>query len=125
MRNTKESFIVNRIKSLGYAFKGLLILLKTEASIKIQLVIAVVITIMGFYFKISATEWMFQCTMIGLVMGMEGMNTAIEYLSDFVHPDHHQKIGRIKDVAAGAVLLTGLIAVIVAGMIYVPKLNLI
>ena len=122
MQKTKESFIVNRIKSVGYAFKGMLILLKTEASIKIQLVIAVIITVMGFYFKISLNEWMIQFTLIGLVMGAEGMNTTIEYLSDFEHPDHHQKIGRMKDVAAGAVLLTGLIAVVVAGLIYVPKL---
>ena len=122
MRKTKEPFIINRIKSIGYAFKGMLILLKTESSIKIQGVIAVLITIMGFYFNISQTEWMFQFTMIGLVMGMEGLNTAIEYLSDFVHPDYHQKIGRIKDVAAGAVLFSGLMAVILGAIIYLPKM---
>ncbi|MBO3116500.1 diacylglycerol kinase family protein [Winogradskyella sp. DF17] len=119
---TKEPFIINRLKSVGFAFKGMLILLKTEASIKIQVVIAVFVTIGGFYFNISNTEWIAQITMIGLVMSMEGMNTAIEHIADFVHPEKHEKIGLIKDVAAGAVFISALIAVIVACIIYLPKL---
>lgn len=118
----KEPFIINRIKSVGYAFKGMLILIKTEASIKIQLVMAIAITIAGFYFDISKTEWMIQITIIGLVMSIEGVNTAIEYIADFVHPEHHKKIGLIKDVAAGAVFIASIVAVIIAGIIYIPKL---
>jgi diacylglycerol kinase (ATP) len=118
----KEPFLINRIKSVGYAFKGMLILIKTEASIKIQVVIAIIITIAGFYFDISKTEWMVQITSIGLVMSIEAINTAIEYIADFVHPEHHKKIGLIKDVAAGAVFIASIIAVIIAGIIYIPKL---
>lgn len=118
----KDSLLINRIKSVGYAFKGFLILIKTEASIKIQLSIAVIITIAGFYFNISKTEWLFQISMIGLVMSIEGINTAIEYIADFIHPEHHEKIGKIKDVAAGAVFIASVIAVIVSGIIYLPKL---
>ena len=51
----KEPFIINRLKSVGFAFKGMLILIKTEASIKIQLCIAIVVTCAGFYFEISKT----------------------------------------------------------------------
>jgi diacylglycerol kinase (ATP) len=118
----KEPFIINRIKSVGYAFKGMIILIKTEASIKIQLVIAIAVTIAGFYFEISKTEWMAQITLIGLVMSVEGVNTAIEYIADFVHPEHHEKIGLIKDVAAGAVFIASIVAVIISGIIYIPKL---
>lgn len=117
----KESFIVNRLKSVGYAFKGMLILIKTEASIKIQVFIAIVMTIAGFYFEISKTEWMVQIGMIGLVMSIEGMNTAIEYIADFIHPEYHKKIGLIKDIAAGAVFIASVVAVIIAGMIYLPN----
>ena len=46
----------------------------------------------------------------------------IDYLSDFVHPEHDQKIGVIKDVAAGAVFIASIVAVIVAGIIYLPKM---
>jgi diacylglycerol kinase (ATP) len=117
----KESFLVNRIKSIGYAFKGAFYLLKTESSIKVQFVIAVLVTIAGFYFNISKTEWLFQIGFIGLVMSIEGINTAVEYLADFIHPEHHQSIGRIKDIAAGAVFIASIAAVIAAIMIYFPK----
>ena len=59
--------------------------------------------------------------MIGLVMSIEGMNTAVEYIANFIHPEYHEKIGLIKDVAAGAVFIASVIAVIVAGLIYLPK----
>ncbi|GAA4245195.1 MULTISPECIES: diacylglycerol kinase family protein [Winogradskyella] len=117
----KEPFIINRIKSVGYAFKGMLILIKTEASIKVQFTIAILITIAGFYFEISKTEWIAQLVMIAMVMSVEGMNTAIEYIADFIHPEYHKKIGLIKDVAAGAVFFAGIISVIIAGIIYIPK----
>lgn len=118
----KESFLINRLKSVGYAFKGALFLIRTESSIKIQVVIAIGITAAGFYFNISRTEWLIQTVCIGLVMSMEGMNTAIEYMSDFIHPDRHKAIGRIKDIAAGAVFIASVSAVIVAMIIYFPKL---
>ena len=118
----KESFIINRLKSIGYAFKGMVFLIKTEASIKIQLFIAFIVTIAGFYFQISKTEWLVQIGMIGIVMSIEGINTAIEYIADFIHPDHHPKIGIIKDVAAGAVFIASIVATFIAGIIYLSRL---
>ncbi len=117
----KEPFIINRLKSVGYAFKGMLILVKTEASIKVQTSIALVVTFAGFYFEISKTEWIAQIGMIGLVISIEGMNTAVEYIADFIHPEYHQKIGLIKDIAAGAVFIAAIAAMIIAGIIYIPK----
>ena len=122
MQNTKEPFIINRLKSVGFAFKGMLILIKTEASIKIQVFIAIVVTVAGFYFDISATEWMFQTALIGLVTSIEGVNTAVDSIADFIHPDHHPKIGLIKDISAGAVFIASIVAVIIAGIIYLPKI---
>ena len=122
MSEKKDSFLVNRLKSVGWADKGAFILLRTEASIKIQFVVAILVTIAGFYYEISATEWLFQVAMIGLVMSIEGVNTAIEAMADFVHPDRHSSIGHIKDVAAGAVFIAAISAVIVAAIIYYPKL---
>ncbi|HRV55125.1 MAG TPA: diacylglycerol kinase family protein [Mangrovimonas sp.] len=118
----KESFLMNRIRSVGYAFKGAFLLLKTEASIQIQFVIAILVTIAGFYFKISATEWIMQIFAIGLVMGTEGLNTAVESIADFIHPEHHKKIGFIKDISAGAVFIAAIVAIIIGFIIYFPKL---
>jgi diacylglycerol kinase (ATP) len=116
-----ESFLVTRIKGLGIALKGAYLLLKNEASIQAQAVIAVVITIAGFYFNLSTTEWMMQIFAIGLVMTAEGLNTAIEEMANFVHSDFHKKIGYIKDVAAGAVFFSALVAIIIGCFIYIPK----
>lgn len=118
----KESFFVNRIKSVGYAFKGAVLLLKTEASIKIQFFIAIIVTLAGFYFNISTNEWIVQCLAIGLVMSVEGINTAIEAIADFMHPEFHKKIGFIKDIAAGAVFIASIFAIIIGFVIYIPKL---
>ena len=118
----KESFLINRLKSVGYAFKGAVLLLKTEASIKIQFVIALLLTAAGFYFNISVTEWIIQLLSIGLVMSIEGVNTAIEEIADFMHPEHHPKIGLIKDVAAGAVFISSVFTIIIGFIIYLPKI---
>jgi diacylglycerol kinase (ATP) len=117
----KDSFFVNRLKSVGFAFKGALMLLKTEASIKIQFVIAILMTVAGFYFQISNTEWIAQLLAIGLVMSLEGVNTAIEEIANFIHPERHVKIGLIKDVAAGAVFIASFFAVVIGLIIYIPK----
>ncbi|MBV1922504.1 MAG: diacylglycerol kinase family protein [Flavobacteriaceae bacterium] len=116
-----NSFLYKRIKGVGYAFKGAFILLKNEASIQVQAFIAIVVTIAGFYFEISTTEWLIQILTIALVMGLEGANSAIEEIADFIHPEHHTKIGFIKDIAAGAVFFTAIAAVIIACIIYIPK----
>lgn len=87
------------------------------------MVIALIMTFLGFYLNITATEWIFQCIAIGLVMGIEGMNTAIEKLSDFVQPEYDEKIGLIKDISAGAVMLVSIVATIVGCIIYLPKIG--
>ena len=113
---------MNRIKSVGYAFKGAVLLLKTEPSIKIQFVIGLVVTAAGFYFDISSSEWTIQILAIALVMSIEGANTAIEEIANFIHPDYNIKIGKIKDIAAGAVFIASFFAVIVGLIIYFPKI---
>jgi diacylglycerol kinase (ATP) len=118
----KESFLANRIKSVGYAFKGALLLLNKEASIKVQFFIALLITAAGFFYDISSTEWIMQLLTIGLVMSIEGINTAIEEIANFIHPEQHNKIGLIKDIAAGAVFFASIFAIIIGLIIYLPKI---
>ncbi len=118
----KESFLVNRIKSIGFAIRGAILLIRTEASIKIQVSLGLIMTAAGFYFEISTTEWIMQLFAIALVLGTEGMNTAIEKLSDFVQPEFDQKIGLIKDISAGAVMLVSIVASIIGCIIYFPKI---
>ena len=122
MKNPKDGFIIGRIRSLKYALKGMWILMTTEDSIKAQLFFALIATILGFYFEISATEWAIQVMVIGLVLVAEAANTAIEEVADFIHPEFREKIGLIKEIAAGAPSFAAFISLIVAGIIYVPKI---
>jgi len=120
MKN-KDSFLKNRIKSIVFAFNGILLLLKNEASIKVQFGFAIIATLAGFYFNISSNEWILQILTIALVLSVEGLNSAIEEIADFVHPEQHPKIGYLKDIAAGAVFFTAIAALIIACIIYIPK----
>ncbi|GGG44505.1 diacylglycerol kinase [Bizionia arctica] len=118
----KESFFVNRLKSIGFAFRGARLLILTESSIKIQVCIGIIMTIIGFLVGLSPTEWIIQTITIGLIIALEGLNTAIEEVADFIHPEFHPKIGLIKDLAAGAVFIFAMIAIIVGCIIYFPKI---
>jgi diacylglycerol kinase (ATP) len=115
-----NNFISGRIKSFTFAFQGAKKLITTEHSIMVQFSLGIIMTIAGFYFGISKTEWLFQTMAIGLVLSVEGLNTAVEKIADFIHPSYHQKIGFIKDIAAGAVFFAALTAVIIGLTIYVP-----
>ncbi len=116
-----KSFVTGRLKSFSFAAKGAVKLITTEHSIMAQFSIGIMITIFGVFMKLTTTEWLFQTLAIGLVMSIEGLNTAVEKLADFIHPNYHKKIGIIKDIAAGAVFFAALTAVAIGLIIYVPK----
>jgi diacylglycerol kinase (ATP) len=80
-----------------------------------------VISVAGFVFKISNTEWCMQLLAAGLVIAMEVANTALEKLCDYVQPEREKRIGIIKDIAAAGVLWAALTALFIAGLIYIPK----
>ena len=122
MKNPNDGFLKGRMRSMKFALKGMWLLLTTEDSIKAQSFLGFIAVVLGFYFDISATEWMFQLIIIALVLVAEACNTAVEKMADFVHPEFHKKIGFIKDIAAGAPSFAAIFALIVAGIIYVPKI---
>lgn len=120
--NRNEGFIKGRIKSIGYAFKGFTLLITTEHSIMAQMFCLALCTILGFCFNISAVEWMMQTLGFGIILTAEGLNTAIEEIADFIHPEFHKKIGKIKDISAGAVTFAALTTMVIVGIIYLPKI---
>ncbi|WP_310556401.1 diacylglycerol kinase family protein [Flavobacterium sp.] len=115
-----NTFFTGRLKSLGFALKGAIKLITTEHSVMVQSSLVVIFTIAGFYFGISRIDWMFQIFMFGLVLSIEGLNTAVEKVADFIHPDYHERIGFIKDIAAGAVFFAAITAIAIGLMIYLP-----
>ncbi len=123
MKNPSDNFLQGRIRSLKFALRGAWLLITTEHSIMVQFTIAIIMTIVGFIMKLSAIEWMFQLMAIGLVLVAESLNTGIEKLSDFIHPDYHKRIGFIKDISAGAATFAAIIAIIIGLIIYIPKFS--
>ena len=117
-----RTFFTGRLKSIRFAILGAYKLATTEHSVMVQLSIGVLITVVGFYFDISLTEWMLQTLAIGLVLAVESLNTAAEKISDFIHPEYHAKIGFIKDIAAGAVFFAAATAITIGCLIYLPKI---
>jgi len=116
-----KTFLTGRFKSLGFALKGAIKLATTEHSVMVQSSIGILMVIAGFYYEISREEWMFQILAIGLVLSVEGLNTAVEKIADFIHPEFHEKIGFIKDIAAGAVFFAAMTAITIGLLIYIPK----
>ncbi|WP_298777911.1 diacylglycerol kinase family protein [uncultured Polaribacter sp.] len=122
MKNPNDGYLRGRFKSIKFALKGMWILMTTEDSIKAQMFFGLIATILGFYFNISNSEWALQTLVIGLVLVAEAANTAIEEIADFIHPDYHEKIGLIKDIAAGIPSFAAFTSLIIASIIYVPKI---
>ena len=89
---------------------------------RIHAVAVVVVTIAGLFLGLTAIEWSLIALCIGAVIGAEMMNTAIEELVDLVSPQFNPKAGKIKDIAAGAVLLTAIVATVVAVYIFGNKI---
>jgi diacylglycerol kinase (ATP) len=117
-----ETLFTGRLKSMVFALKGAFKLITTEHSVMVQSSLAVLMTIAGFYFGINRMEWMMQILVFGLVLSIEGLNTAVEKIADFIHPNYHERIGFIKDIAAGAVFFAALTAIAIGCIIYFPYL---
>ena len=116
-----NTFFTGRLKSMGFAFNGALKLITTEHSVMVQFCLGILVTIAGFYFNISHEEWLIQTLAIGLILAIEGLNTAVEKVADFIHPEYHERIGFIKDIAAGAVFFAAMTAIAIGLMIYLPR----
>lgn len=109
-------------KSFVYAFQGMGFAWK-ERNFRLHLVSTVLVTSLGFYFRLSNSEWTAVVLCVGGVIALEVMNTAIEGLVDKVSPDYDQKAGRIKDLSAAAVLVFSLAALAVGLIIFIPRLS--
>lgn len=110
------------IRGFQYAYQGLVYAFATQINFRVHVLSAAVAIILGYYFELRTSEWIWIGSAILLVLIVELLNTAIEVLVDLVSPDYHPKAGIIKDVSAGAVLLTALFAVMVGLLIFVPKI---
>lgn len=110
------------IAGFGYAFSGLWYALYTQINMQVHVALALVAIVLGIALRISATEFAIIFLAIAGVLVAEMFNTVIELCVDLASPEYHPLAKRAKDVAAGAVLLSAMLACIVALFVYGPHL---
>lgn len=118
-------FMRKLIRSFGFAFKGVAYATRTQLNFRIHLFATVLAVGMGLFFHIKHEEWLWVALCIALVLVAEIFNTMIEALVDLVSPGYNEKAGHIKDMSAGAVVLSACFAAIVGLVIFLPKLILL
>lgn len=121
LKGNKKRKSKNIIDSFKYAIEGLVYAFKSVRNLKIHSVFAFIVVVGGFIFKISVLEWLICLLFIALVISLELVNTAIEEAVDLAMPNIHPVAKVAKDVSAGAVLFSAIIAFIGGIIIFFPK----
>ena len=116
MKNRKQPLF----KSFGYAFEGIWTGISKERNMKIHCMVAALVVIAGLILGISVTEWCICLGLFGMVMALELVNTAVEAVVDLVTEERKPLAKIAKDTAAGAVLFTAIMAVIIGCIIFIP-----
>ncbi len=110
-------------KSFYYAFKGIADLFSgRHKNAFVHLLAVAVVSSAGFYFSLNYLEWCIIIICFALVICLEAVNSAIEYLTDLASPDFHPLAGKAKDMAAAAVLIAAAASVVIALLVFVPKI---
>ena len=115
--------IKKQLYVFGYAGKGIQCCIGKEQNLSFHLIAAIIVVIAGFILSITKIEWTIVILCIGVVIAAELFNTAIERLVDLVSPQQHPIAGKVKDIAAGAVLVCAVTAAIIGLIIFVPYLT--
>ncbi len=108
--------------SFKYAARGVWHVLRTEQNLQIHFLTTLLVVALALWLHVSLIELAILVLTVGFVLASEILNSVIEDFLDVIHPRHHPSVGRIKDVLAGSVLLSALVAVVVGLLIFVPHL---
>jgi diacylglycerol kinase (ATP) len=111
-----------RLESFGHAFRGIASVVRSQHNAWIHALATWAVIALGFALKIDRGEWLAVSLAIALVWTAEILNTAIETLCDVVSPEHHPGVKEVKDMAAGAVLVSAVAALIVAILVFGARL---
>jgi diacylglycerol kinase len=110
------------VDSFGYAVDGFKEALRNEPNIRVHLVIAVAVIALAYFLQVSQTEWVILLFTVAFVLILELVNTTLEAIVDIVSPRRHPKAKLAKDVAAAAVFISALLALVIGGLIFIPRL---
>ena len=113
--------ITKMLRSFRFAGRGLMLAISRENNFRYHLLATVGTIITGWLVAFTRVEWCLVLILIGMVYTAEIFNTAIEQLMDHLHPKHDPAVGQVKDLAAGAVLASSIIAAVVGSIILIGK----
>ncbi|MEJ7822771.1 MAG: diacylglycerol kinase family protein [Chitinophagaceae bacterium] len=106
--------------NIKFANAGILYFFKTEKNARIQVGVAGCILLAAWFFNISSFEWCIILLCIALILSLEMINTALERVCAVISLEYHPMVKIIKDVAAGAVWLSSIIAITIGFILFVP-----
>jgi diacylglycerol kinase len=121
LKEKKRFSLIARLRSTNHAWRGVVILFKTTHNAWVHSFFTVLVIYLGFSFRISNIEWVLLVFAIGLVFVTETINTAIEVDMDLTSPNYHPYAKDTKDISAGAVLISVIVALIIGLIIFLPK----
>lgn len=111
----------NFLTSVMHAIAGIVYTANHESNFKYEMMMAFLVGFCGLFFQIRSWEWVVLILCIGLVLAAELFNTAIEYAVDLIAGEEYFHLAKVaKDAAAGAVLITSIVAALVGCIIFVP-----
>ena len=112
----------NILESFRFAFVGLWYALRTQRNTRVHLSITAAVVVVGLCLNLSHIQWAVLTLTIGFVLVSEMLNTVAETLVDLISPGYHPLAKVVKDVTAGAVLLTAIVSVVVGLLVLGPPL---
>ena len=115
-------FLQKQARSFRNAFRGIVVAIQQETHCKIHLLVTIAVIVLGILLLIALNEWIVIFICIAMVWCLELINTAIENIVDMVSPERQERARNIKDIAAGAVLFAAICSVIIACLIFIPKI---
>ncbi|MBP7219476.1 MAG: diacylglycerol kinase family protein [Paludibacteraceae bacterium] len=115
-------FLQKQARSFRNAFRGIVVAIQQETHCKIHLLATIAVIVLGILLHIALNEWIVIFICIAMVWCLELINTAIENIVDMVSPKRQERARNIKDIAAGAVLFAAICSVIIACLIFIPKI---
>lgn len=115
-------YLRSRVNSFRHALRGIAVLIATQPNARLHALATMVALLLGVLLRIDRSEWLWILLMIFMVWIAESINTSLEFLADSITTEIRPSLRDSKDVAATSVLLAASLAILVGGIILVPKL---
>jgi undecaprenol kinase len=109
-------------KSVSHALRGLKYVFGNERNFRIEIIAAIFVFVLMYLVNVQPQEKLFIVLVVLWVLVFELVNTAVERIMDLLKPRVHPYVRVVKDIMAAAVLVSSLGAVIIGGMIFLPRL---